>query len=61
MGEDTVNMQPVGEGPGKALTWGREATFPTHPLGHGAIYGHRWVSLAKADEGTTATGEWGPV
>lgn len=24
------------------------ATFPTHPLGHGAIYGHRWVFLANS-------------
>lgn len=39
----------------------RGATFPTHPLGHGAIYGHRWVLLAKSYGGTTATGEQGAV
>ena len=37
------------------------ATFPTHPLGHGAIYGHRWVLLAKSYEGTTAARERGAV
>lgn len=32
-----------------------------HPLGHGAIYGHRWVLLAKSYKGTTAAGEQGAV
>lgn len=39
----------------------RGATFPTHPLGPGAICGHRWVLLAKSHEGTSAAGERGAV
>lgn len=39
----------------------RGLTFPTHPLGRGAIYGHRRLLPAKSSEGATATGEWGAV